>query len=660
MGLLQLPRYSLYSSVFVDLLALAVTHIVLIFWQDSGVIHRQELVSTLPVLALDVKPDDCVLDMCAAPGSKTLALLDRMHTGLAVSEIPSGILVANDTNILRAMTIAHRSRRARRSPLLLLASDARYLPTLRKRRGYALRYDRILCDVPCSGDGTLRKAGQKEWRGWKVKLGLSLHPLQLRILKRGLQQLKRGGRLVYSTCSMNPIENEAVVAEAIRVCGGLNCFRILPIPKIFLASNDSNGCVPDRDMAWSHNPGSSNWVVPDPNFTSTSPVTYREYSDLPAGRNLVRSMFAPTERTGKLLEEEKLAKALQNCARLLPQHLDGGGFFLALIERCESSETVASTGTTSRTSPLTSVKTVPTQNDGSIHKDVPKSKSIVCVSAGPSCNTMDPSKWRPSQYQRLFPPVPNDLLRCFTDFYGLLGSSEEAVIAGVERFPVEALVMCGKSSSPVITLVSPSLAALYFGGAKFTPLEAGTGLVKMLPTDKHQDTVHTAGDEGSNSDHQVATKKERNSRRESREAALWGLFDEAADLVGHCCTRRKISVSRRDCVSLLSGLRLYLSTTSTSLSTEALSGENVMRLCSGDVGPGLLSVTGVWVPGGVIVKCCVPGDETEDAHKINKDVPLFLCGVVTYVDVGHESMPALELLTDPKLARALKKICFGS
>lgn len=76
----------------------------------------------------------------------------------------------------------------------------------------SILFDRILCDVPCSGDGTIRKAPDI-WRRWTPGNGNGLHPLQLRIALHACQMLKVGGRLVYSTCTFNPVEDEAVVAE---------------------------------------------------------------------------------------------------------------------------------------------------------------------------------------------------------------------------------------------------------------------------------------------------------------------------------------------------------------------------------------------------------------------------------------------------------------
>ena len=80
---------------------------------------------------------------------------------------------------------------------------------MRRRTGWKQKYDRVLCDVPCSGDGTGRKQ-RSVIRTWDVRHGLGLHALQLAILSRGIELLGYGGRLVYSTCSLNPIECEAV------------------------------------------------------------------------------------------------------------------------------------------------------------------------------------------------------------------------------------------------------------------------------------------------------------------------------------------------------------------------------------------------------------------------------------------------------------------
>lgn len=75
-------------------------------------------------------------------------------------------------------------------------------------------FDRILVDVPCSSDGTMRKE-PKVLHRWKVSNGLNHHALQVSLLCRGIELLKPGGRLIYSTCSLNPMECEAVVQTAL-------------------------------------------------------------------------------------------------------------------------------------------------------------------------------------------------------------------------------------------------------------------------------------------------------------------------------------------------------------------------------------------------------------------------------------------------------------
>jgi multisite-specific tRNA:(cytosine-C5)-methyltransferase len=79
-------------------------------------------------------------------------------------------------------------------------------------------FDRVLCDVPCSSVAAIRKMPQR-WASWSPKKSHSLHQLQLQILCRGLEVLKVGGRISYSTCSLSPIENEAVVAAALKRYG---------------------------------------------------------------------------------------------------------------------------------------------------------------------------------------------------------------------------------------------------------------------------------------------------------------------------------------------------------------------------------------------------------------------------------------------------------
>jgi len=193
---------------------------------DAGFITRQEAVSMIPPVVLDPKPHHFVLDMAAAPGSKTSQLLEiaNLPTEKDCHE-PKGFVVANDSDIKRAYMLVHQMRRINSPAVFITSCDARFFPLLRDNSKNNSDdspegiFDRVLCDVPCTGDGTARK-NPGIWKNWSALNGYALHPLQLAIALRGAQSTKVGGYLCYSTCSMNPIENEAVVAELLRSSEG--------------------------------------------------------------------------------------------------------------------------------------------------------------------------------------------------------------------------------------------------------------------------------------------------------------------------------------------------------------------------------------------------------------------------------------------------------
>ena len=163
---------------------------------ESGLITRQELVSMIPPLVLQPGVNEKVLDMCAAPGSKTAQLIELMNG--------SGMVVANDVDTNRAFMLIHQLHRSNTSSMVVVNHPAQCFPRI------DFQFDKVLCDVPCSGDGAIRKIPSK-WRKWKVKDGQDLHPLQINIFRRGAQLVRPGGFICYSTCSLNPIEDEAVV-----------------------------------------------------------------------------------------------------------------------------------------------------------------------------------------------------------------------------------------------------------------------------------------------------------------------------------------------------------------------------------------------------------------------------------------------------------------
>ena len=227
---------------------LAAFHNFLMAETELGMIARQEEVSMVPPMFMDVQPGMAVCDLCASPGSKTQQLIEAINPPLPISDPsqvaeaaevdekhapllgPSGLVIANDMDYRRCHLLVHQAKRLNSPALIVTNHDATMLPTKmalplsgedESAGSRSLRFDRVLCDVPCSGDGTLRKAPDL-WRRWGDGLGLGVHKMQLSILTRGLQMLLPGGRLVYSTCSMNPIEDEAAVAAALLELGADN------------------------------------------------------------------------------------------------------------------------------------------------------------------------------------------------------------------------------------------------------------------------------------------------------------------------------------------------------------------------------------------------------------------------------------------------------
>lgn len=193
---------------------------------DAGFLSRQETVSMIPPVVLAPEPHHAVLDMCAAPGSKTSQLLEIVSHIPEGEKEPTGFVVANDSDAKRAYMLVHQLRRINSPAVFVTAKDAQFWPLLTRGSGVSIEdraregiFDRVLCDVPCGGDGTSRK-NPGIWKYWSMSASISIHPMQTSILLNGARLTKVGGYVCYSTCSMNPIENEAVVAEVLRISDG--------------------------------------------------------------------------------------------------------------------------------------------------------------------------------------------------------------------------------------------------------------------------------------------------------------------------------------------------------------------------------------------------------------------------------------------------------
>ena len=156
---------------------------------DSGLITRQEIVSMMPPILLDVQSHHSILDMCAAPGSKTAQLLELIQANQMLdlnrpnSEQAKGFVVANDADPKRAFMLTHQMNRLNSGSIVITNHNAQVFPELKYKdckvgEDRRVRYDRIVCDVPCSSDAAIRKIPTK-WQEWSTKGGQSLHALQI-------------------------------------------------------------------------------------------------------------------------------------------------------------------------------------------------------------------------------------------------------------------------------------------------------------------------------------------------------------------------------------------------------------------------------------------------------------------------------------------------
>lgn len=163
----------------------------------KGFFQVQDESSMQVAYVLDPKPGDFVIDMCSAPGGKTTHLAERMNN--------QGNILAVDIHETKLARIKENARRLGISIIQTKCLDARELG-----KHYPEKADRVLADVPCSGLGVLRRRPDARWRKTESEIN-KLPTLQREILESAAHVLKPGGIVVYSTCTIEPQENEEVV-----------------------------------------------------------------------------------------------------------------------------------------------------------------------------------------------------------------------------------------------------------------------------------------------------------------------------------------------------------------------------------------------------------------------------------------------------------------
>ncbi len=230
----------------------------------AGLFQVQEEASMLPVELLDPQPGERVLDLCAAPGNKTAQI--------ALAMANRGTVMAND---LKKGRLAALRQTIKRLGLLNVAITCQDGQAIGARAG---GFDRVLVDAPCTCEGTFRKVTQPTVSDERFRSRRAA--VQLRLLERALRLTRPGGRIVYSTCTLAPEENEAVVDTLLHRYPGE--VRLLPAR------------LPGLDAA----AGLTGWL----------------------GR-----AFDPS---------------LANTVRLWPHHNDTGGFFVAVLERAADARAI--------------------------------------------------------------------------------------------------------------------------------------------------------------------------------------------------------------------------------------------------------------------------------------------------------------------------------
>ena len=228
------------------------------WWYWAGLAHAQELVSQLPARLLDLAPGQRVLDMCAAPGGKTAQLAFALGN--------RGTLIANDIAMSRLKALQANLDRLGVLNVTTTCRDAGSWPTA------SGQFDRLLVDAPCSSEGTLRRNPSLLQR-FDPAAPARLWTRQRALLRKAVQRCRPGGRILYSTCTFAPEENELVVADILAEFPG--ALRLLPqtLPGFVTA------------------PGVTSWG------------------------------------------ERELPPELAHCLRLWPHHNDTGGFFIAVLEK---------------------------------------------------------------------------------------------------------------------------------------------------------------------------------------------------------------------------------------------------------------------------------------------------------------------------------------
>ena len=169
-----------------------------------GYYYVQEITSMMPMLALQPKEGEIILDLCAAPGSKTTQAAAMMEN--------KGSIIANDVSMARISILSANLERCGVTNTIIPRHNGVELCEKLSKMGF--KFDKILVDAPCSGEGNIR-CSPRTFLEWSEGLLKSLSRKQKKLLESAFGLLKKNGEMIYSTCTYAPEENESVVQHLI-------------------------------------------------------------------------------------------------------------------------------------------------------------------------------------------------------------------------------------------------------------------------------------------------------------------------------------------------------------------------------------------------------------------------------------------------------------
>ncbi len=279
-----------------------------------GLIYVQEVASMIPVITLDPRPGEIVLDLCAAPGSKTTQIAQLMKN--------SGLLVANEINRKRMRGLIHNIKRCGLMNEVVITMNGQKID-----RAFTDYFDRILIDAPCSAEGTVRKSKAVLYH-WGTRNIQRMSRLQVGLLVSAFRALRPGGSMVYSTCTVAPEENEMVVSYLLE---RFTEAEILPI----------------EIEGFKTRPGLSRWqgITFDPRTECCARVLPQDNDTAPffIARLTKRGMIKPRiDYFGKVAFEQSLVNGMERKFGVPQKCFDGYAIFKEIDEAYISTKDVFS------------------------------------------------------------------------------------------------------------------------------------------------------------------------------------------------------------------------------------------------------------------------------------------------------------------------------